>query len=94
MAQGLNIFRMPFLMERLVPDGITGTIDHAYLAGMSHFVTFVTNAGGYAVLDPHNFGRYNGQILTNTAEFQIFWKNIAMLFYENERVVFDCMNEP
>jgi endoglucanase len=28
---GMNIFRVPFLMERLVPSSITGSLDATYL---------------------------------------------------------------
>jgi endoglucanase len=28
---GMNVFRIPFLMERLVPDSMTGTPDSTYL---------------------------------------------------------------
>jgi endoglucanase len=31
---GMNIFRVPFLMERLVPGSITGTLDATYLADL------------------------------------------------------------
>jgi hypothetical protein len=30
----MNIFRVPFLMERLVPGSITGTLDSTYLAAL------------------------------------------------------------
>lgn len=31
---GMNIFRVPFLMERLVPDSLTGSLDSTYLADL------------------------------------------------------------
>lgn len=31
---GMNIFRVPFLMERLVPSSMTGTADATYLAAL------------------------------------------------------------
>lgn len=31
---GMNIFRVPFLMERLVPSEMTGSLDQAYLKGL------------------------------------------------------------
>lgn len=33
--QGLNIFRIPFLMERLVPTNMTGPFDQAYLSDLA-----------------------------------------------------------
>jgi endoglucanase len=31
----MNIFRVPFLMERLVPDSLTGSFDSAYLGNLT-----------------------------------------------------------
>ena len=31
---GMNVFRIPFLMERLVPDSLTGTTDSTYLSAL------------------------------------------------------------
>lgn len=30
----MNIFRVPFLMERLVPSSLTGTLDATYLSDL------------------------------------------------------------
>jgi endoglucanase len=34
-AKGMNIFRVPFLMERLVPDSLAGSFDSAYLKNLT-----------------------------------------------------------
>ncbi|RHZ70880.1 hypothetical protein CDV55_102795 [Aspergillus turcosus] len=52
----------------------------------TYVVNAVTKAGFYAVLDPHNFGRY-------TADFQTFWRNLAGKFKSNNLVIFDTNNE-
>lgn len=31
---GMNIFRIPFLMERVAPNGMTGTLDSTYLGDL------------------------------------------------------------
>lgn len=31
---GMNVFRVPFLMERLVPSKMTGTLDSTYLSDL------------------------------------------------------------
>lgn len=65
--------------------------------------------GAYAVLDPHNYMRYNdpsqqptsGSIIGNTADpkaattaqFQAFWKELAGRFKNNNKVIFEIMNE-
>ncbi|PYH43176.1 putative extracellular endoglucanase/cellulase [Aspergillus saccharolyticus JOP 1030-1] len=90
---GMNLFRIPFLMERLTPDSITGSFASTYLSDLKSTVKFVTDSGAYAVLDPHNYGRYDGSIITSTSDFQTWWKNVAAEFADNEKVIFDTNNE-
>ncbi|KAJ5655367.1 hypothetical protein N7507_007317 [Penicillium longicatenatum] len=90
---GMNIFRVPFLMERLVPDSMTGTPATTYLADLKSTVKFITDSGAYAVLDPHNYGRYSGSIIESTANFKAFWKTVAAEFADNDLVIFDTNNE-
>ncbi|KAK3329869.1 putative cellulase precursor [Apodospora peruviana] len=92
-GQGYNIFRVAFSMERLAPNTLTNTFDPAYLQNLTQTINYITSAGAYAVLDPHNFGRYYGNIITSTADFQSFWGKLATQFVSNSRVVFDTNNE-
>ncbi|PLN84565.1 endoglucanase II [Aspergillus taichungensis] len=92
-GKGMNIFRVQFLMERLVPEKMTGTYDEAYLKNLTEVINGITDQGVHAILDPHNYGRYNGEIITATADFQTFWENLAGKFKGNELVVFDTNNE-
>ncbi|KAK4183401.1 glycoside hydrolase [Podospora australis] len=92
-GQGYNTFRVGFAMERLAQNGITGSFDAGYLRNFSASINFITNAGAYAVLDPHNYGRYFGDIITNTNDFKTFWTNLAKQFVNNPRVIFDTNNE-
>ncbi|KAG9093811.1 hypothetical protein FRC06_011371 [Ceratobasidium sp. 370] len=96
MGKGMNTFRIPFLVERLVPpaNGLAGAFDQTYLSGLTTIVNYITNKGGYAVIDPHNYMRYNGNIITSTSDFSTFWKNLSNVFKSNSRVIFDIMNEP
>ncbi|TVY40249.1 putative endo-beta-1,4-glucanase B [Lachnellula occidentalis] len=93
MGKGMNIFRIPFLMERLAQGTITASLDATYLASLKTIVSFITAAGGHAVIDPHNYGRYDGSIITSTTDFQTFWQNVATEFATDSNVVFDCNNE-
>ncbi|EAW06475.1 glycoside hydrolase family 5 protein [Aspergillus clavatus NRRL 1] len=92
-GKGMNIFRIQFLMERLVPNSMTGSYNADYLANLTSVVDAVTKAGSYAILDPHNYGRFNGEIITSTDDFQAFWKNLAGEFKSNDLVIFDTNNE-
>ncbi|KAK1144621.1 hypothetical protein N8T08_004924 [Aspergillus melleus] len=91
--EGMNIFRVPFLMERLVPSKMTGTPDSTYLKDLKTTVAAITDSGAYAVLDPHNYGRYSGNIISSTSDFKAFWQTVAGEFASNEKVIFDTNNE-
>ncbi|KAI9037989.1 putative extracellular endoglucanase/cellulase [Aspergillus affinis] len=91
--EGMNIFRVPFLMERLVPSKMTGTPDSTYLKDLKTTVSAITDSGAYAVLDPHNYGRYSGSIISSTSDFKAFWKTVAGEFASNDKVIFDTNNE-
>lgn len=93
MDKGMNIFRIPFLMERLAQGTMTADLDATYLAALTTVVTYITGKGGYATIDPHNFGRYSGSVITSTSDFQTFWTNVATEFKSNDNVIFDCNNE-
>lgn len=92
-SNGMNIFRIPILMERIVPTEMTGTIDATYLDSLTTVVNHITTAGANAVIDSQNFGRYNGAIFTSTSDFQTYWTTVATEFKDNSNVIFDCNNE-
>jgi len=92
-GDGFNIFRLPFSMERMVPTTLTGTVAAAYLKNYTSVVNYITNKGAYAIIDPHNFGRYYGNIITDTTGFQTFWNTLATQFKSNSKVIFDTNNE-
>lgn len=86
-SEGYNIFRIPFLLERMARGSITAQLDSGYLKNLTDTVTHITGKGKFAVLDAHNYGRYNGAIITDTASFGTFWKNLATQFKSNANVV-------
>ncbi|KAI9646617.1 hypothetical protein NHQ30_004613 [Ciborinia camelliae] len=90
---GMNIFRVPFVMERMAQGTMTSTIDATYLASYKKVIDYITTAGAHAVLDAQNFGRYDGTVFTSTSDFGTFWTNLATEFKDNEKVIFDCNNE-
>ncbi|QSZ35007.1 hypothetical protein DSL72_007869 [Monilinia vaccinii-corymbosi] len=90
---GMNIFRVPFLMERMAQGSMTDPINPAYLAGYKKVINYITTAGAHAVLDAQNFGRYHGKVFTSTSDFGAFWAKLATEFKANKKVIFDCNNE-
>ncbi|KAI0506570.1 glycoside hydrolase family 5 protein [Xylaria bambusicola] len=93
MADGYNLFRVAFSMERLVPDKLANDVSANYLKNLTATIDYITDKGAYAILDPHNFGRYYGNIITDTDGFGIFWTKLATAFASNEKVIFDTNNE-
>ena len=90
---GMNTFRINILMERLVPGDMTASCDSAYLGNLSETVDYITRRSAYAMIVPHNYGRFDGEIITSTSDFKAFWKTVATEFKDNERVIFDTNNE-
>ncbi|KAI0909933.1 glycoside hydrolase family 5 protein [Ustulina deusta] len=109
----LNLFRIAFLLERMCPPatGLGATFDETHFARFKEAVDYVTVAkGAYAILDPHNYMRYNdpsaqpysGSVIgdasdataATTAQFGAFWGELAARFQDNEKVIFGLMNEP
>ena len=81
-------------MERLTPNSLTGALDQTYLNGLKTIVNYITDTkGAYAIVDPHNFGRFNGNIITDTTGFGTWWKTVAAQFSSNSKVIFDTNNE-
>nr|CDJ79817.1 endocellulase precursor [Leucoagaricus gongylophorus] len=95
-GQGFNTFRIPFMLERLAPpaSGITGLFDSAYLNGLKTIVSYITGKGAFAIIEPHNYMRYNGAIISDNNAFATFWTNLANQFKSDNHVIFDLMNEP
>lgn len=62
-------------------------------------VDYITHQGGKAILDPHNYAKYNRDPLSNPTQwsyFQDFWSRLASVpsFKNNPNVIFALMNEP
>lgn len=92
-AKGMNTIRINIMMERLVPNKMTGAMDATYLSDLTKTVNYITNKGAYAMIVPHNYGRYYGSVITSTADFGAFWKTVATSFKSNSKVIFDTNNE-
>ncbi|KAL9082049.1 MAG: hypothetical protein Q9159_006761 [Coniocarpon cinnabarinum] len=109
---GVNLFRVTFLMERMCPlaTGLGPIFNETYFDLYQEAIDFITAQGGYAILDPHNYMRYNdpsmqpqsGSIIGNTSDpnaatteqFQQFWSELAGRFKDDDRVIFGINNEP
>ncbi|KAI1343884.1 glycoside hydrolase family 5 protein [Xylariaceae sp. FL0016] len=91
--KGMNTFRVPIMMERFIPTKMTGTVNETYAAGLDDIVKFITGKGAYAIIDPHNFGRYYSNIITDVDGFGAWWSVMAKRYAANDKVIFDTNNE-
>ena len=96
-GKGMNTFRLGFRWERLQRQ-LEGAFDAAELARLDTTVASMTGKGAYVILDPHNYARYNGQLIGSTAvsnaAFADFWSRLAEHYASNARVIFGLVNEP
>ncbi|KAH7879311.1 endoglucanase 1 [Lentinula edodes] len=109
----INFFRVTFLMERMCPlaTGLGSTFNETYFSEYEDAINYITvTKGAYALIDPHNYMRYNdpssqpnsGSIIGDTTDpnaatteqFQEFWTELANRFVDNPNVVFGINNEP
>ncbi|KAL0260313.1 hypothetical protein SLS55_003999 [Diplodia seriata] len=88
-----NIFRINILMERLTHDSMTASLDATYLADLKKTVNYITDKGAYAMIVPHNYGRFSGSVISDVDAFGTWWSNVATEFANNTKVVFDINNE-
>jgi endoglucanase len=108
MGEGMNTFRLPFRWERLQRSTFD-PLHSTELSRMDAFVNYATSQGANVILDPHNFMRYypdpnnfqtSAQGLVGVdpnvpvSAFADFWGRVADHYKENDRVVFNLMNEP
>jgi endoglucanase len=96
MGKGMNIFRLPFLWERL-QGAQNGDFNSTYLGYIDSVVKYATGKGAHVLLDPHNYARYYGKIVgvdVPVAAFADFWKKLSNLYKGNANVIFGLMNEP
>ena len=96
-TKGMNVYRIPFMWERLQPQ-LNQPFDSDYFSALIQVIDAATTNGSFAILDPHNYARYNSQLIGSTAvpnsAFADLWSRLAIEFSANPRVIFGLMNEP
>ncbi|MBB5202005.1 glycoside hydrolase family 5 protein [Glaciimonas immobilis] len=96
-AQGLNVFRLPFLWERIQPT-LFGELDPVELKNIMDTAANARLLGVCIILDLHNYGAYRGQpigsgAVPHTALINL-WTRLLPHFMDPANVAFDLMNEP
>ena len=96
-GKGMNTFRVPFLWERLQPT-LTQPFAEAQLDELIRVVAEITSRDAIVILDPHNYARYQGQLIgdgtVRNEDFADLWRRLAILFADRSDVIFGLMNEP
>lgn len=54
--KGMNVFRLPFLWERL-QGSLNGSFTSSYQNYVTSFVSYATGKGAKVIVDPHNYAR-------------------------------------
>ena len=95
--KGFDTVRLPFLWERLQPQ-LFGSLNPEELEYIKQAVTLIRTHGMKIILDPHNYGYYNGKRLVTEDvpeyAFGDFWTRLALEFADQPDVYFGLMNEP
>lgn len=94
-SQGHNIFRVPFSWEDLQPC-FRCEFNYDFLNGLDNVVNNILSRGDIALIDCHNYFRYNGGLLPegDTDSYANLWYRLALHYTNNDRIWFGIMNEP
>lgn len=96
-ANGMNVFRLSFLWERLQPK-LGQPLDAAESTRLVDATDQLLKLGAWVVLDLHNYARYENSLIgsdtVHIADFADVWSRIAALFKGKDHVIFGLMNEP
>jgi endoglucanase len=96
-GKGFDSIRLPFLWERLQP-ALMAPLDDAELDRLRAAVALARSHGMAVVLDPHNYARYDGELVGSQkvpdAAFADFWSRLASVFANQPDIHFGLMNEP
>lgn len=97
-GRGVKLFRLAFNWPSVQP-ALNQPLDTAWLDRLKRNVQVAADAGCKVVLDPHNYGRYQGNVIGSAAvpnaAFKDFWARLATAFKGNQGVwAYGLMNEP
>lgn len=96
-SKDMNVIRLPFKWERLQPE-LFGAFDLVELDRLNKSVEAARELGLSVVIDPHNYARFNDQLIGSPAvpiaAFADFWSRLAPEFSGRDNVIYLLMNEP
>ncbi|RSH78047.1 uncharacterized protein EHS24_002502 [Apiotrichum porosum] len=96
--QGANVFRLPVGWQYLMTSASSTSLDGSQVSTFDTMLQAVTATGAYALIDIHNYARWNGAIIgqggPTDAQFAKLWSLLATKYASNDKVIFGLMNEP
>lgn len=96
-SKGFDTVRLAFMWERLQPK-LMHPFDEGEVGRLREAVELIRSHRMRVILDPHNYARYNGEVIGSeavpSAAFGDFWARLAKLYANQQDIVFGLMNEP
>lgn len=96
-SKGFDTISLPFMWERLQPN-LMQPLDQDEVGRLKEAVSLIRSHEMRVILDPHNYARYNQQVVGSdavpAAAFGDFWARLAALYPNENDIVFGLMNEP
>lgn len=98
-SKGMNVIRYGFRWERIQNNPLRRRYNQKEIMRLDNAVRTITKRHGmYMILDPHNYARFQGQLIGSSGvplkSFTRFWTFLARRYKNNQRVIFGLMNEP
>ncbi|KAJ0122127.1 cellulase [Diaporthe amygdali] len=98
LSKPLNLFRLPVSWQFLANNQLTGNLDSNNLGKYDKLVQSCLSTGAHCMIDIHNFARWNGGIIGQGGptddQFVALWTQLATKYADQDRMVFELMNEP
>ncbi|KAI8447618.1 glycoside hydrolase superfamily [Phakopsora pachyrhizi] len=96
--QGANVLRVPISWETIQPT-LNQALSSSVEKNFSSYISQITSKGAYAIVDIHNYARYNGKVIGESSEVSAaalvdLWTRLSKLYQNNLKVIFGLMNEP
>ncbi|NVB39536.1 glycoside hydrolase family 5 protein [Pseudenhygromyxa sp. WMMC2535] len=95
--QGMTVFRIPFRWARIQYD-LYGELQQEELDRLIDLTSFITDQGGYAILDVHDYAHRGGNIVGSEElpndTLADLWSRLSVEFADDDHVWFGLMNEP
>ncbi|MCJ1426556.1 hypothetical protein MMC29_004459 [Sticta canariensis] len=95
---GMNVFRLPVAWQFLVNYKVGGPLHTKNFGLYDDLVQACLKTGSYCMIDIHNYGRYDGEIVgqggPTNQQFASLWWQLGSKYRKQKKVMMGLMNEP